>query len=67
MFTSFIFEPAFGVVNADKNAVQALGSWDNSLTLTTPEDIGRVTADIALACPEVTGVVCVNCRLGAVP
>ena len=46
MFTSFLFEPAFGVVDLDQNIVHALGSWDTAVTVTTPEDIGRLTAAI---------------------
>ncbi|KAL4816795.1 hypothetical protein BDW67DRAFT_161570 [Aspergillus spinulosporus] len=48
MFTSFLFERAFGVVDAEKGVVTALGSWENRVTVTAPVDIGRVTADIAL-------------------
>ncbi|WP_193045508.1 aromatic alcohol reductase [Mycolicibacterium baixiangningiae] len=51
MFTSFLFEPAFGVVDAATNTVHALGSWDNAVTLTTPEDIGRLTTDVLYAQP----------------
>ena len=46
MFTSFLFEPGFGVVDLQDNIVRALGSWDTSVTVTTPEDIGRLTAAI---------------------
>lgn len=46
MFTSFLFEPAFGVVDLENGKVHALGSWDNRLTVTTPDDIGRLTAAI---------------------
>ncbi|GFM74527.1 2'-hydroxyisoflavone reductase [Pseudomonas cichorii] len=46
MFTSFLFEPVFGVVDLDQNIVRALGSWDTAVTVTTPEDIGRLTASI---------------------
>lgn len=53
MFTSFLFEPAFGVVDLAANTVHALGSWDNQLTLTTPEDIGVLTADIVFAQPRI--------------
>lgn len=49
MFTSFLFEPSFGVVDLATNTVNALGSWDNEVTLTTPEDIGTLTADIVHA------------------
>ena len=57
IFIPFIFEPAFGIVNAERSVVTALGSWDNTLTATTPKDIGRVVAEIALAHPDVEGVV----------
>jgi hypothetical protein len=46
MFTSFLFEPAFGVVDLERGRVHALGSWNNRLTVTTPEDIGRLTVAI---------------------
>jgi hypothetical protein len=46
MFTSFLFEPAFGLVDLERGRVHALGSWDNRLTVTTSEDIGRLTAVI---------------------
>ncbi|AKK00491.1 aromatic alcohol reductase [Pseudomonas brassicacearum] len=46
MFTSFLFEPGFGVVDLDNNTVRALGSWDTAVTVTTAHDIGRLTATI---------------------
>ena len=46
MFTSFLFEPFFGVVDLKIDTVHALGSSENRVTLTTPEDIGRLTADV---------------------
>ena len=46
MFTSFLFEAAFGLVDLEQGRVNALGSWDNRLTVTTPDDIGRLTAAI---------------------
>lgn len=46
MFTSFLFEPAFDLVDLEHAEVHALGSWDNRLTVTTPDDIGRLTAAI---------------------
>lgn len=57
MFTSFLFEPFFGVLDADRTQITALGSWENKITVTSARDIGRITAEIALACPEVRGVV----------
>lgn len=53
MFTSFLFEPAFGVVDLTEGKVRALGDWDYRLTLTTPEDIGRCTAEIFFTEPEI--------------
>lgn len=57
MFTSFLFEPAFGLVNAERTVVSAIGSWENRITVTSPHDIGRLTAEIVLACPDIQGVV----------
>lgn len=48
MFTSFLFEPSFGVVDLENATVCALGSLENQVTLTTPDDIGRITAEIVL-------------------
>ncbi|SEO83837.1 aromatic alcohol reductase [Aquisalimonas asiatica] len=53
MFTSFLFEPAFGVVDLDTSTVRALGSWDTRVTVTTPEDIGHLTAEIYLEEPRI--------------
>ena len=53
MFTSFLFEPSFGVVNLAQNTVHALGSWDTAVTVTTPEDIGALTAEIYFAEPPI--------------
>lgn len=51
IFTSYLFEPGFGVVDAHSKTVYGLGNWDHAVTLTTPEDIGRLTADIFLCQP----------------
>lgn len=53
MFTSFLFEPSFGVVDLAQNTVHALGDWDTAVTVTTPEDIGRLTAQIVLTEPAI--------------
>lgn len=53
MFTSFLFEPAFGVVDLQSNTVHALGDWGTEVTLTTPEDIGRLTTEILYAEPRI--------------
>ena len=48
LFMSFLFLADFGVVDLPARTARALGDWENTITLTTPEDIGRVTADIIL-------------------
>ncbi|CAA9347428.1 Putative oxidoreductase [uncultured Leptolyngbya sp.] len=53
MFTSFLFEPSFGVVDLALNTVHALGSWETAVTVTTPEDIGTLTAQICFAEPRI--------------
>lgn len=57
MFTSFLFEPDFGVVDLTTNTVNALGSWDTEVTLTTPEDIGVLTAEIVQTRPRIANQV----------
>lgn len=53
MFTSFLFEPAFGVVDLANNRVHALGSWEHQVTVTTPQDVGRLTAEILFTVPAI--------------
>lgn len=53
MFTSFLFEPSFDVVDLDERTIHGLGSWDTKVTVTTPEDIGKLTTDILLAEPRI--------------
>ncbi|KAJ4387471.1 hypothetical protein N0V93_008063 [Gnomoniopsis smithogilvyi] len=48
LFMSYLFLPDFGVVELEKKIVRALGSWHNKITVTTPEDIGRMTAEMVL-------------------
>ncbi|AKS34262.1 aromatic alcohol reductase [Mycolicibacterium goodii] len=57
MFTSFLFEPDFGVVDLATNTVNALGGWDTEVTLTTPEDIGVLTAEIIQTRPRIANQV----------
>jgi hypothetical protein len=57
MFMSFLFEPAFGVVDLEAGSVRALGDWGNELAVTAVEDIGRVVAEIALVAVGERGVV----------
>lgn len=53
MFTSFLFEPAFGLVDLRAGIVRGLGSWDTRVTVTTPDDIGRCTAAILFETPPI--------------
>lgn len=53
MFTSFLFEPSFGVVDLANGTIHALGGWDTAVTVTTPEDIGTLTAGILFAEPRI--------------
>ena len=53
MFMSYLFEPDFGVVDLQNDAVHALGSLDTAVTLTTPEDIGALTAAIVFVKPRI--------------
>lgn len=57
MFTSFLFEPAFGLIDADAGVVRGLGTWETKVTVTTPEDIGRLTTDILLERPRIVNEV----------
>jgi len=52
MFTSFLFEPVFEVVDFKNDTVNALGSIENSVTLTTPDDIGALTTEIVFFEPR---------------
>ncbi|KAI2613167.1 NAD(P)-binding protein [Hypoxylon fragiforme] len=44
LFMSFLFLPAFGVVDIKGETVRALGGWDRKITLTAARDIGRMAA-----------------------
>uniref|UniRef100_K3WEW4 NmrA-like domain-containing protein n=1 Tax=Globisporangium ultimum (strain ATCC 200006 / CBS 805.95 / DAOM BR144) TaxID=431595 RepID=K3WEW4_GLOUD len=52
IFCSFLFEPWFGIVEpraSSEIVVRALGSWENAVTVTTVQDIARLTAEIVLS------------------
>jgi len=57
MFTSFLFEPAFGLIDFDGGVVRGLGTWDTKVTVTTPEDIGKLTTEILLERPRIVNKV----------
>ncbi|KLU86304.1 hypothetical protein MAPG_05319 [Magnaporthiopsis poae ATCC 64411] len=56
LFTSFLFLASFGVVDAKAGVLRALGGWDNRISLTTPQDVGRMTAE-ALFVPPTGNIV----------
>jgi len=53
MFMSYLFEPEFGVVDLENDTVRALGSLDTQVTVTTPADIGALTAEVMFAVPRI--------------
>ncbi|KAF9877456.1 isoflavone reductase [Colletotrichum karsti] len=55
LFTSFLFVKEFGVVDFEERKVRALGGWDVEITLTGPEDIARMTAEVVFAPRGVSG------------
>lgn len=57
MFTSFLFDSDFGVVDVAEPRVNALGSWDTEVTVTTAEDIGVLTAEVIHTRPPIANEV----------
>ncbi|WP_269304242.1 aromatic alcohol reductase [Aeromicrobium sp. HA] len=53
MFMNYLFEPGSGMVDLPTDTVNALGSLDTAVTLTTPEDIGVLTAEIVFDQPRI--------------
>jgi hypothetical protein len=53
MFMNYLFEPNVGMVDLSNDTVNALGSLDTAVTVTTPEDIGSLTAEILFAEPRI--------------
>lgn len=60
MFLSFIFESDFGLVDLKEGEVEAIGSWENTITVTAVEDIGKVVSELLFVTPEETGVVYIS-------
>ncbi|SHM50856.1 NmrA-like family protein [Chitinophaga jiangningensis] len=52
MITSFLFREDFGVISLETKTIHALGDWNHSLTLTSCEDIGKLTVQILFHQPE---------------
>ncbi|MGP4693997.1 aromatic alcohol reductase [Agrobacterium cavarae] len=57
MFMSYLFEPEFGVADLKNDAVNALGSFDTAVTVTTPDDIGVLTAEIVFFEPTISNAI----------
>jgi hypothetical protein len=57
MFTSFLFEPSFGVVDLARSTVNALGDWGNAVTVTSAQDIGALTTEIVFSEPRIANQV----------
>ncbi|WP_240372618.1 aromatic alcohol reductase [Brevibacterium zhoupengii] len=53
MFMSYLFEPSSGMVDLPNDTVNALGNLDTAVTVTTPEDIGALTAEILFTEPRI--------------
>lgn len=53
MFTSYLFEPFFGILDLENKSINAIGGWDTAVTLTTPDDIGKLTAEIFFTEPAI--------------
>lgn len=53
MITSFLFREDFGVISLLDKRVSALGKWENSITLTSCEDIGNLTVEILFHQPQI--------------
>lgn len=53
MFMNYLFDPEVGMVDPKNDTVNALGSLDTAVTVTTPEDIGVLTAEILFDEPRI--------------
>lgn len=53
MFMNYLFEPGSGMVDLPNDTVNALGGPDTAVTVTTPEDIGALTAQILFEEPRI--------------
>ncbi|MDQ0280163.1 MULTISPECIES: aromatic alcohol reductase [Nocardiaceae] len=53
MFMNYLFDAGSGMVDLPNDTVNALGTVDTAVTVTTPEDIGALTAEILFAEPRI--------------
>lgn len=57
MFTNFLFEPAFGVLDLKRNIIHALKNGNTAITVTTAGDIGALTAEVLHSDPRIRNTV----------
>ncbi|KQU55362.1 2'-hydroxyisoflavone reductase [Rhodococcus sp. Leaf278] len=53
MFMNYLFDAGSGMVDLPNDTVNALGTVDTAVTVTMPEDIGALTAEILFAEPRI--------------
>ncbi|MCS5521807.1 aromatic alcohol reductase [Curtobacterium flaccumfaciens pv. oortii] len=53
MFMNYLFDAGSGMVDLPNDTVNALGTADTAVTVTTPEDIGALTAEILFTQPRI--------------
>lgn len=53
MFMNYLFDAGSGMVDMGSDTVNALGNLDTAVTVTTPEDIGALTAEIVFSEPRI--------------
>ncbi|MGB3764428.1 MAG: aromatic alcohol reductase [Ornithinimicrobium sp.] len=53
MFMNYLFDAGSGMVDMANDTVNALGSLNTAVTVTTPEDIGALTAEILFDEPRI--------------
>jgi len=53
MFMNYLFDTGSGMVDLPNDTVNALGTADTAVTVTTPEDIGYLTAEILYEQPRI--------------
>ncbi|QKS14914.1 aromatic alcohol reductase [Curtobacterium sp. Csp2] len=53
MFMNYLFDADSGMVDLPNDTVNALGTVDTAVTVTTPEDIGALTAEILFTEPRI--------------
>jgi len=53
MFMNYLFDAGSGMVDLPNDTVNALGTPDTAVTVTTPEDIGALTAEIVFTEPRI--------------